>query len=206
MFNETEEGLVLTMFNNANTPTSSQGPSTGLRLGVDLANMAVSNLQTLNDPNDETHSVSQGSYQLLDNSAASHGFVNYGSITKVKEFDAAGNVLLTARFGPDNQVASYRGYKQEWHATPFWKPAVVVSETAPNTVEVAMSWNGATDYDNWAIYGGNAEEAANKTFITTVPRTGFETVKTLENLKGKYIQVVAQQGSSSLGYSDIIGV
>lgn len=35
-----------------------------------------------------------------------------------------------------------------------------------------MSWNGATEYDSWAGYGG--DDATNLTLATTVSRSGFE--------------------------------
>ncbi|KAJ9200708.1 hypothetical protein DTO166G4_6991 [Paecilomyces variotii] len=196
--NETSQGLVLTMFNNANTPTDEGQPTTGLSMALDLVNWSVSNLKNLSDPSDEIHSVSQGSYEPLDNSVG-HVVMDYGSIAKVKEYDAVGNTIMTAQFGPDNDVASYRGYKAQWVGTPFWKPAVVIEG---NTVY--MSWNGATEYDNWAVYGAQTETASNKTLLGTVARTGFESSTTLKQLTTQYIQVVARRGTTNLGYSDMI--
>lgn len=194
--NETSQGLVLTMFNNANTPTDEGEPTTGLSMALDLVNWSVTNLKTLADSSDEIHSVSQGSYQPLNNSVG-HVVMDYGSIAKVKEYDAAGNTIMRAQFGPDNDVASYRGYKYQWVGNPFWEPAVVVENST-----VYMSWNGATEYDNWAVYGAQTENASNKTLLSTVARTGFESSTTLNQLT-EYIQVVARKGTTNLAYSNM---
>ncbi|GAB1194990.1 hypothetical protein APSETT444_004242 [Aspergillus pseudonomiae] len=173
VYNQTNEGMVLDLFNNANTPTETVAPTTGLSLSLDLINRKVTTLRTMNDGDDVIHSVSQGSYQLM-SEETNHVFMGYGSISKVKEFDANNNVVLTAQFGDDNAVASYRGYKCQWKATPFWKPAVVV-ERHSTSATVHMSWNGATEYDNWAIYTASSPESTDHTFITSAQRTGFET-------------------------------
>ncbi|KAF5858718.1 hypothetical protein ETB97_003827 [Aspergillus alliaceus] len=196
VYNQTNEGMVLDLFNNANTPTETVAPTTGLSLAMDLVNRKVTTLRTMNDGNDVIHSVSQGSYQLM-SEQTNHVFMGYGSISKVKEFDANNNAVLTAQFGDDNAVASYRGYKCQWKATPFWKPAVVV-ERISNSATVHMSWNGATEYDNWAIYTASSPESTDHTFITSVKRTGFETAANVNNLRSPYFQVVARKGNIPL--------
>ncbi|KAE8367864.1 ASST-domain-containing protein [Aspergillus caelatus] len=196
VYNQTNEGMVLDLFNNANTPTETVAPTTGLSLSLDLVNRKVTTLRTMNDGDDVIHSVSQGSYQLM-SEETSHVFIGYGSISKVKEFDANNNAVLTAQFGDDNAVASYRGYKCQWKATPFWKPAVVV-ERHSTSATVHMSWNGATEYDNWAIYTASSPESTDHTFITSAKRTGFETAVDVNNLRSPYFQVVARKGNVPL--------
>src|SRR5699024_8110898 len=110
VFNHTEQGLVVDLFNNANTPDREVAATTGLSLAVDLVNRKLTALRVLSDSDDVIHSVSQGSYQLL-SPETQHVVMGYGSISKVKEFDADNNAVMTAQFGADNQVASYRGYK-----------------------------------------------------------------------------------------------
>ncbi|KAJ5089891.1 hypothetical protein N7532_008575 [Penicillium argentinense] len=202
VFNETDEGLILNLFNNANTPTDSETPTTGVSLAIDLAKKTVTGLRSLTDPNDPIHSVSQGSYQLL-NETDSHVFMDYGSISKVKEFDGDGNVVLSAQFGEDNSVASYRGYRCQWSAVPFWKPSVNVSRTSTGAT-VYMSWNGATDYDNWVVYSATSENSTNNQQISTANRTGFETSVTLTNPPTNYLQVAALEGNKVLGTSQVI--
>ncbi|KAJ6095671.1 hypothetical protein N7486_006417 [Penicillium sp. IBT 16267x] len=202
VWNETDEGMFLTLFNNANTPTNSESPTTGVSLAIDLVNKTVTGLRSLSDPNDPIHSVSQGSYQVL-NEQDGHVFMDYGSITKIKEYDAAGNVVFSGMFGPNNEVASYRGYRFQWSAVPFWKPSLNVTRTSTGAT-VYMSWNGATDYDTWAVYSASSENSTNNQQITSGKRTGFETAINLTNLTTDYIQVVALQGNNVLGTSDIV--
>ncbi|CAI7601172.1 unnamed protein product [Penicillium manginii] len=174
VFNETDEGLVLNLFNNANTPTNTESPTTGVSLAIDLTKKTVTSLRSLSDPNDSIHSV--------------------------KEYDGDGNLVLSAQFGEDNAVASYRGYRCQWSAVPFWSPVANVTRTA-NGANVYMSWNGATDYDNWVIYSGASNDSVNSQQIGSANRTGFETMINLTSLPTSPIHVVALQGSTVLGTS-----
>ncbi|ODM15037.1 hypothetical protein SI65_09532 [Aspergillus cristatus] len=206
IYNHTEQGLVMDLFNNANTPTEQQGATTGVSLAVDLENRTVKALRILSDSDDVIHSVSQGSYQLL-SQESQHVFMGYGSISKVKEFDADNNAVFTAQFGVDNQVASYRGFKCPWKATPFWKPAVVVQRPSSDTADVFMSWNGATEYDNWVVMSLPSPDSTDSEVLATQQRTGFETVARLTGVKsGGYLQIVARRGDVPLGTSEVVGL
>ncbi|KAL5339479.1 ASST-domain-containing protein [Aspergillus crustosus] len=202
IYNETEESFVMSLFNNANTPTSSVAATTGLSFDVDKIHRTVKTLRVLNDTDDVIHSVSQGSYQLL-SEETQHVVMGYGSIARVKEYDANNNEVLTVQFGDDDSVASYRGYKCQWKATPFWKPAVVVQKTGPDSVEVHMSWNGATEYDSWAVYSSANSDGSNPKFEAKVQRTGFESSIELHGLPGGFLQVTARKDEIPLGTSDI---
>ncbi|KAF7179026.1 hypothetical protein CNMCM7691_007796 [Aspergillus felis] len=202
IYNETETSMILSLFNNANTPSETVAPSTGLSYAVDLVNRTAKTLRTLSDSKDVIYSVSQGNYQQL--SPSGHVVLGYGSIAKIKEFDANNKEVLTAQFGTDNEVASYRGYKCAWKATPFWAPSIVVRRVSRNSAQVFMSWNGATEYDNWAVMAADSLDSVSTTIVTTFKRTGFETSGTVRGLKTKYLQVVARQGDIPLGTSPIV--
>ncbi|RAK97363.1 arylsulfotransferase family protein [Aspergillus ibericus CBS 121593] len=199
VYHQTEEGLLVSLFNNANTPTDTVDATTGLSLNVDLVNRKVSTLRRLKDSQDVIHSVSQGSYQLL-SEESSHVVLGYGSIARLKEFDANNNEVMTAQFGDDNAVASYRGFKCQWKATPFWQPAVAIIRTASDSATMFMSWNGATEYDNWAVYSASAADGE-PTFVTSVKREGFETKVHLTGMRTNWLQVVARRGNIPLGTS-----
>ncbi|CAI7672734.1 unnamed protein product [Penicillium crustosum] len=202
VYNETDNGLILNLFNNANTPTDEESETTGISLDIDLNKKTVTGLRSLTDPNDPIHSVSQGSYQLL-SEVDSHVFLAYGSISKVKEFDGDGNVVFSAQFGDDNAVASYRGYRYQWTATPFWKPSVSVNKTSSDAT-IYMSWNGATEYDNWVIYAASSATSINNTQIATAKRSGFETSATIADPPTNFVQVVARKGTTVLGTSEVV--
>ncbi|BCS20784.1 arylsulfotransferase family protein [Aspergillus puulaauensis] len=205
IYNETEEGFVMNMFNNANTPTDEVAATTGLSFEVDLVNRKAKTLRVLNDEDDVIHSVSQGSYQLL-SEQTNHVALGYGSIARVKEFDADGKEVLTVRFGEDNAVASYRGYKCPWKATPFWKPALVVQRTGPDSVMLHMSWNGATEYGNWVIYSSAYSDASEPKFEAILKRAGFEASIELHSLPGGFLQVHARKDTIPLGTSEVISI
>ncbi|OJJ77776.1 hypothetical protein ASPBRDRAFT_112389 [Aspergillus brasiliensis CBS 101740] len=200
VYHQTEDSMVISLFNNANTPTDTVDATTGLSLHVDLVNRKVSTLRTLQDSSDVIHSVSQGSYQLL-SEETSHVVLGYGSIAKIKEYDAHNNEVMTAQFGDDNAVASYRGFKCQWKATPFWQPAVAIVRTTSDAATLFMSWNGATEYDNWAIYTASSADAVDPTFVTSVKRDGFETKAHVTGLRTNWLQVVARKGNIPLGTS-----
>ncbi|CBF85715.1 hypothetical protein AN1864.2 [Aspergillus nidulans FGSC A4] len=202
IYNQTEEGFAMSLFNNANTPTNEVAATTGLSFDVDMINRKVHTRRILNDTDDVIHSVSQGSYQLL-SEETQHVLLGYGSIAQVKEYDADNKEVLTVKFGEDNAVASYRGYKCQWKATPFWKPALVVRRTGPDSIFVYMSWNGATEYDNWAVYSSTYSDGSDPKFEATVERTGFESSIELHGLPSGFLQVIARKGDIPLGSSDV---
>lgn len=202
LHNETNDSLWMSLFNNANTPTDQESLTAGMQLTIDLINKKVTGLRSLTDPNDTIHSVSQGSYQIL-SETDHHVFIDYGSIAKVKEFDGDGKVVYSAQFGEDNAISSYRGFRYQWNATLFWKPSVNVTRSG-NKVTVYMSWNGATDYDNWVVYSATSRTSVNNQEISTARRTGFETAVTLSDLSTHYIQVVARQGDRVLSTSETV--
>ncbi|KAG2417607.1 hypothetical protein HFD88_008826 [Aspergillus terreus] len=203
IYNETDDSMVLSLFNNANTPTDEVAATTGLAYAVNKVNRTATTIRVLSDSDDVIHSVSQGSYHLM-SPQSNHVVMGYGSIAKVKEFDANNNEVLTAKFGDDNAVASYRGYKCPWKATPFWSPAVVAERISSDSARIYMSWNGATEYDNWAIYSAPSADSTNNNFVTSVSRAGFETSADVGSLKTPYIQVVARKGQVPLGTSEIV--
>lgn len=202
VFNESDDNLIMNVFNNANNPGESVTETTGMSIHVDLVNHKATSLRNVSDSDDPVYSVSQGNFQWVDPETA-HTFLGYGSISKVKEFDAAGKNVLSAQFGYPNTVASYRGFKCPWKATPFWNPVVVANPTAGGA-DVYMSWNGATEYDTWAIYSAPSADSTDTNFISSHARTGFETKVTLSDLPSSFIQVVARQGNTNLGTSEIV--
>ncbi|KAJ6096003.1 hypothetical protein N7486_006749 [Penicillium sp. IBT 16267x] len=206
IYNETDEALILSVFNNAEDQRESQGETTGMAFEVDLTSMAGSLMYNVSDPKDAVYSLSQGSFQFLGAAATtSHMFMGYGSVPKVKEYDGAGNVVLSGQFDPLGHGESYRAFKFPWTATPFWNP-VAVAETSLLSTTVYMSWNGATEYDNWAVYAVPSKNSNAITLLNTVQRTGFETQAIVSRLKTTYVKVAARQGSTILRFSDAISV
>lgn len=196
---------MLTVLNNNALSKDGRGPSTGVALNVDLVNMEVSTMYNLADPADRVVTGTQGSFQFLNYPKTGHMILGYGSVSKFKEFDGDGHTVLRGEFG-EHGFQSYRVFKFPWRATPHWNPKVVVKHPTHYTTDVYMSWNGATDYDNWAIYSVPSENSTLKdaTLLSKHERHGFETHVALENTNAQFIMAVARQNHTALGKSPIV--
>ena len=69
---------------------------------------------------------------------------------------------------------------------------------------IYMSWNGATEYDNWVIYAASSATSINNTQIATAKRSGFETSATIADPPTNFVQVVARKGTTVLGTSEVV--
>ncbi|KAJ5378102.1 uncharacterized protein N7496_005511 [Penicillium cataractarum] len=205
--NETDESLALTLYNNAAMDNEDPGPSTGLAIHVDLVNKKAWIIYELTDPTDHIVSATQGSFQVLSSLRPAHMLVGCGSIPKLKEYDGDGNVVLRGQFGKDTFSANaYRIFKFPWSATPHWDPAVFVNHTTSYTIDLYMSWNGATGYNNWAIFSipSRTSTLLEGRLLLVHERTGFETHVPLENIDARFIIAVARDGERILGQSSIV--
>ena len=151
-------------------------------------------LQDLKDANDPVYTDSQGSFWPLSNG---NTLVGYGSIAKIKEFGPDGKTRMTLTFGENDLVMSYRSYRQDWHATPYYKPKTCVKDKA-----VYMSWNGATNVTDWVVYGGSSEDKLTK--LGKVAKNGFETSFNMTS-PSLFVQVGAYSGSELLDKSEVVG-
>lgn len=157
-------------------------------------------LEYLSDPAAPIYADSQGSTQLLDNGNI---FMDFGEIAVLKEFGpnhpSGNDVRWTARFGADNLVQSYRGYKQQWHATPKTSPSLVVKSGRANDCPTGyVSWNGATDVSHWKIYEGPTRNSLS--YVGQVGYRGFETKFTVGQA---CVQAVAWVSGQVAGKSNV---
>lgn len=184
-----------------------RGPSTGLVIHVDLVNKKAWRTYELLDPTDSVVSATQGSFQFLPYTEAEHMLLGYGSIPKFKEYDGDGKVVLRGQFGNNPfEANAYRIFKFPWKAHPHWDPVLVVNQTTEFTTDVYMSWNGATDYDNWAIFSAPSETSSLQEgkLLLIHQRTGFETHVNIENINAKFIFAVAREGETILAKSHLV--
>ncbi|KAI9036702.1 arylsulfotransferase family protein [Aspergillus affinis] len=205
VYDETDESLTLSLFSNSNNNDESDGESTAMILHVDVINRKVSAIRQVSDPDDPIQSKDEGSVQLLEPATPqSHLLVGYGDVPELKEYNGDGDVILSAQFGHSGYIGSSSVYKSQWRATPFWKPSVEAKKISDFAFDVYMSWNGATEYDNWAIYSVPSQDSDETTLVTSHKRTGFETRVSIRVTDFSYIRVKARQGQVSLGESDAI--
>ncbi|KAK4506409.1 hypothetical protein PRZ48_000139 [Zasmidium cellare] len=156
--------LVLTYFADNNDLPTTSTPSVALTLLLTPSSPPTL-LSSLHDPVDPIASFAEGSHQPLDGSGA---FVGYGTALVIKEFNTQGEVLYSADFGYRDLrrlAESYRAFKNEWHAVPSTRIALVVSGE-----KAFVSWDGATDVDSFLVFAGNGTRAVGR-----VLRRGFET-------------------------------
>ncbi|KAJ5820600.1 hypothetical protein N7474_006191 [Penicillium riverlandense] len=210
--NETDDSMVITVFNN-DLPRgdSSRTESTGIAINVDLKNMTGVVFRRVNSHGlDPAFAATQGSLQLLDYNTTGHMLVSYGSHCRWREFDSAGNIAMTGQFGYPGHAQAYRTLKYPWHAIPHYPPTAVAKYISKYTsdVYVYMSWNGCTEHDNWNIYsvpaaGSTVDEG---TLLGNHPKGGFETHANLRDPTAQFLIVEALQGDKSLGFSQVIKV
>lgn len=73
----------------------------------------------------------------------------------------------------DLEHQSYRAYRFPWVGRPTWPPTLVATAAGGRTY-LHVSWNGATEVEAYAIYGGSRPALA-WTWAGTRSKTGFET-------------------------------
>jgi hypothetical protein len=113
-------------------------------------------------------------------------FVEWGTNGYLSEFTASGSCVQEARFLTTTFI-TYRIYKMEFIAAPKMEEIAVKAFSRGETkwgklsitTTVYISWNGATEVNEWEIYKaengeGDGSELWNS--VGRVKKTGFETV------------------------------
>ncbi|MCJ1414648.1 hypothetical protein MMC32_000975 [Xylographa parallela] len=134
-----------------------------------------------------------GSYQSLDEG---HVFLGYGYIPQLVEFDATGTEVCTATFGHVNVTFSYRAFRQACRGVPNALPDTYACALSNGTTAVYMSWNDATAYTAWTIYGGESEDSLQILHIAN--RAGFETYVDVGNVAFVKVGAIAGIGMPTL--------
>ncbi|KAI0017067.1 ASST-domain-containing protein [Xylariomycetidae sp. FL0641] len=201
ILSESGSTIRISIFNNANSDVvSGVDQTTGIIMTVDTSTMTVRQDQLLLDDADPVYASSQGSLQVLPNG---HSVMGYGSTSKIREYAPNGTAVMTAQFGPgDDNIFSYRAYRQPWIGRPKTAPAVFAcGSDARNQTMVYMSWNGATEHREWKVFAGESEK--NLELAALVSRKGFETTTKLPG-RPQYVRVEARGDGIEAGVSDIV--
>ena len=156
-------------------------------------------------------------------SSHAHVILNHGFSPIILKFapDDPAVPVMTAQYGPITNglgvppggVISYRGYKAAWVGCPTTAPSVVAARNG-STVEVYVSWNGATEVAAWEVYpGGNLTSLHS---VGVYEKTGFETMVVLGEREvgvGSVVQVKAKGngkarcvGLEELGMSAVVPI
>lgn len=201
----------ISLFGNlaAYTIATSEKPSNGLSLSLPLPPSNAKSpivISALTDPQESISAASQSSRSTLSNGNV---FLGYGEISVLKEYgpenfpDGGGDARWSARFGADNLVQSYRGYKQTWTGRPKTRPSLVLVKGGKSGCNTGyVSWNGATEVAAWLV-----SEGASKDQLKPVGQVAYRGFETSFNSGGAYVQVEAVYADRSKGArSSIVGV
>jgi hypothetical protein len=171
-------GNRISLFDN-HASTMGGGPSRALILDVDTRARTATVARDVGHP-DGVSAGTQGNTQTLPGGGL---FVGWGSEGRVSEFSAAGDVVFDATFAPAD---SYRAYRFEWEGRPTEPPDVMAAplDEAPGggdgdrQLEVAVSWNGATEVATWRVLAGGSADDLEP--VAEVAKDGFETTTRIE--------------------------
>ena len=97
---------------------------------------------------------------------------------------------------------NYRAYKLDWVGTPHWGPDFTAARFEDGSVQVWMSWNGATEVAEWVVLAHNSENDIDGSgkVIARGPRHGFETDYWFESLGASHVRAAALNAAG-----DVIG-
>lgn len=192
----------MTLHNNENADDlGGTSLTTGLVLDLDLDSRRASLNRRVWNAADSIYSYSQGGYQTLANG---HVLLFHGNVPVVEEYDENGACVMTARYGHDQVMQGYRGYRKEWVGRPRTRPSVVACGVGGGEVVVYVSWNGASDVRAWGVYVGSDEGSLRS--VKTVAKNGFETRVGLDGPAGKVVQVQAVGGVNDGVRSEVVFV
>ncbi|KAJ5798393.1 uncharacterized protein N7503_007689 [Penicillium pulvis] len=211
----TSNEVLLSWFANDLDTTTATNPSKGTTLRLTLPPNAKNPPILETDFYDHEYPVSsaaEGSFTPLDNG---NTLMGYGDEPFIKEYGPSGDVRWSAQYADKNLGQSYRVYKQEWSATPYYRPSLVVATASAeadtlsqcagtsSTLRGYVSWNGATDIEKYEVYVG--ESASSLKSLGEIEKKGFETEFSLP-AGTKVVQVGAVQSGRVVRKSDVVRV
>lgn len=147
--------------------TPNEPVSRAILLQPDTTTMTAALVRAEANP-DNALAFALGSVQLL---ADGGMFVGWGTVAECSEFAADGTLRFDASL--PGGAWSYRAYRTPWSGRPTTPPALTSRPNSDGSVQLYVSWNGATDVSHWQILGGPRKTELSP--LVTVARTGFET-------------------------------
>lgn len=197
LHNLTNSTAVLSYFDNHNSdpPFNGTAPTSGKIFSLDFKAGTATLVKNTTDATEEVYADSQGSFTPLINGNYFQGF---GQIPLIKEFGPSGDRRLRIQFGEIGAAQSYRAFRREWSALPAQAPDVV---TKNGTVYV--SWNGATNVTDWALYTGQSNITTQLQRVAVIPKTGFETSAPIP-CNATFLKVAALANGTLLRESAVI--
>ena len=182
----------LTLFDDGAGPPNVESRSRGLRLELDEVSKTVTlSQQFVHSP--EVLATSQGNVQVLDNGNV---FVGWGSEPIFGEYTATGQQVFNGQLAADQ---SYRAFRFPWVGMPDEPPRAVARSSGVGTVDVFVSWSGATEVTRWEVLAGSADSSLVP--VASGRRVGFETRISVKTTASHVAVRALDQGGRVLGVS-----
>jgi Arylsulfotransferase (ASST) len=185
---EFQPGGLISVFDNGSDPPKER-QSRGLLLAPNAATPTVTLVHQYTNPTRRLLAESQGNMLSL---ADGNWLLGYGRLPNFTEYSSSGEVLLDGTLG--RNVQNFRTYLAPWSATPTSAPSVAVSGSR-GALDVAASWNGATEVASWQVLAGPSPQAL--TVAASSGRRGFETTIPLRS-SAAYVAVRALNGAGAV--------
>jgi Arylsulfotransferase (ASST) len=192
----TDADPVVTLFDDGGGPPRVHAQSRAITVRLDSANKKAT-LVNQNQHSPTLAAAFEGNVQAL---ADGDQFVGWGQQPYFSEYNSKGQMVFDARFVDSN--SSYRAYRFVWTGTPSDAPAVAAT-SAGSTMNVYVSWNGATQVASWRVLAGSSSNSLQA--VVTSTKQGFESQ--IPVAAQPYVAVQALDAAGrTLGTSSVVHV
>lgn len=203
IYEENGKHLLISFLDNAygpGDPQTTNDASRGLLLSLDTKAMTAELVQEFKHPQ-HGYAEGQGNLQWLPDG---HAWISWRDKALQTEHAADGTLLMEASFKAG--VRTYRSFKSYWVGRPSSPPdvrsAAVQSKDGTRSTIVSMSWNGATEVEEWNVYKTDSV-GGHKKLVANVPRNGFETGVWIDGYIPNIVVEAINYAGTALGESGV---
>jgi hypothetical protein len=186
---EWQPGRLISVFDNGSDPPKEK-QSRGLLLDPNPSTHTVTLVKQFVNPAKTLLASSQGDMLTL---PGGNWLMGYGGLPNFTEYDSSGHVLLDGTLG--KSVQDFRTYLSPWSGQAPRAPSVVASPGAGGTIDVSVSWNGATEVASWQVLAGASSGALAP--VAGAAKAGFQT-SIAAAAAGPYVAVQALNAAGAV--------
>jgi hypothetical protein len=179
--------------------------SRGMMIALNVKEMYAVTVSSIEHPDGHgSYAPRRGNYQQLPNGNV---FMGWSERAIHSEHTSDGALVLEASLVP-SWLGTYRAYKFEFEGRPTELPvahsaAYPSSSRNSTTTLVHMSWNGATEVAEWALYK-TTETGHPKIPIYRTNKTGFETAISWDGYASYIIAEAIDKDGKVLGSTGVV--
>ncbi|KAF2206807.1 hypothetical protein CERZMDRAFT_52356, partial [Cercospora zeae-maydis SCOH1-5] len=195
------EEIISFLNNGGDDHGSTSSASSGLLVSLNTATMTARIITRWPRPTGEI-TQQRGNFQLLPNGNV---FAGWSDNSHISEHSSQGELLMEARWKSE-RFATYRAWKANFTSSPTEHPILksFVFGTSKDdaTLVCYVSWNGATEVDDWRFYA--VDENGKETVRGRIERRGFETLFQMKGCSDQvYAEAISRHGKV-LGKSAVV--